>query len=113
MGFSSLDYNLNGQVPKGEDRGEGLLRLRSAGLIQEDEETIHNEDHRHLQDGRQADRGSTQLGAATQDHALPLCRHLPRVLHGEDVSFGPLRCLCIVMDYCEGGDMFHKIARQK
>lgn len=23
------------------------------------------------------------------------------------------RCLCIVMDYCEGGDMFHKIAKQK
>lgn len=23
------------------------------------------------------------------------------------------RCLCIVMDYCEGGDMFNKIAKQK
>ena len=24
-----------------------------------------------------------------------------------------LRCLCIVMDYCEGGDMYHKIAKQR
>jgi len=23
------------------------------------------------------------------------------------------RCLCIVMDYCEGGDMYHKIAKQR
>ena len=32
----------------------------------------------------------------------------------EKMYINPLfRCLCIVMDYCEGGDMFHKIAKQK
>ena len=28
-------------------------------------------------------------------------------------SFMEKMCLCIVMDYCEGGDMFNKIAKQK
>lgn len=47
----SLDYNLNGQVPEGEDSGQGIVRVRCTGGVEEEQEAVYHEDHRHLQDG--------------------------------------------------------------
>lgn len=104
---------MNVKVQEGEDRRQGKFRLRSPGVIKEEQEAVHNENNRYLQDGLEADLGSTHGGATLEDHEISLYRHVSGVIHGENVSHGSCRCLCIVMDYCEGGDMFHKIARQK
>jgi NIMA (never in mitosis gene a)-related kinase len=44
-------------------------------------------------------------------HLLKMLRYPYIVTYRE--SFMEKMCLCIVMDYCEGGDMFHRIAKQK
>ena len=44
-------------------------------------------------------------------HVLKAMRHPYIVTYRE--SFMDKRCLCIVMDYADGGDMYQKIAKQK
>jgi NIMA (never in mitosis gene a)-related kinase len=49
--------------------------------------------------------------ALNEVHVLKAMRHPYIVTYRE--SFMDKRCLCIVMDYADGGDMYHKIAEQK
>jgi len=49
--------------------------------------------------------------ALNEVHVLKAMRHPFIVTYRE--SFMDKRCLCIVMDYADGGDMFKKIAKQK
>jgi len=49
--------------------------------------------------------------ALTEVHVLKSMRHPYIVTYRE--SFMEKRCLCIVMDYADGGDMYNKIAAQK
>ncbi len=46
-----------------------------------------------------------------QIHVLKAMRHPYIITYKE--SFMDKRCLCIVMDYADGGDMYTKIANQK
>ena len=49
--------------------------------------------------------------ALNEVHVLKAMRHPYIVTYRE--SFMDKRCLCIVMDYADGGDMYRKIAKQK
>ncbi len=49
--------------------------------------------------------------ALNEVHVLKAMRHPYIVTYRE--SFIEKRCLCIVMDYCDGGDMYTKINQQK
>eukprot|EP00358_Blepharisma_japonicum_P005070 CAMPEP_0202944944 /NCGR_PEP_ID=MMETSP1395-20130829/5881_1 /ASSEMBLY_ACC=CAM_ASM_000871 /TAXON_ID=5961 /ORGANISM="Blepharisma japonicum, Strain Stock R1072" /LENGTH=346 /DNA_ID=CAMNT_0049644391 /DNA_START=83 /DNA_END=1123 /DNA_ORIENTATION=- len=49
--------------------------------------------------------------ALNEVHVLKAMRHPYIVTYRE--SFMDKRCLCIVMDYADGGDMYNKIAKQK
>ena len=49
--------------------------------------------------------------ALTEVHVLKSMRHPYIVTYRE--SFMEKRCLCILMDYADGGDMYNKIAAQK
>jgi NIMA (never in mitosis gene a)-related kinase len=49
--------------------------------------------------------------ALNEVHVLKAMRHPYIVTYRE--SFMEKKCLCIVMDYADGGDMYTKIAKQK
>jgi len=49
--------------------------------------------------------------ALNEVHVLKAMRHPYIVTYRE--SFIEKRCLCIVMDYCDGGDLYTKINAQK
>ena len=49
--------------------------------------------------------------ALNEVHVLKAMRHPYIVTYRE--SFMDKKCLCIVMDYADGGDMYNKIAKQK
>ena len=49
--------------------------------------------------------------ALNEVHILKAMRHPYIVAYRE--SFMEKRCLCIVMDYAEGGDLYSRIAKQK
>lgn len=60
---------------------------------------------------------SVSMGAAflasvcPQVHVLKAMKHPYIITYKE--SFMDKRCLCIVMDYADGGDLYTKIANQK
>lgn len=49
--------------------------------------------------------------ALNEVHVLKAMRHPYIVTYRE--SFMEKKCLCIVMDYADGGDMYARIAKQK
>ena len=49
--------------------------------------------------------------AINEVHVLKAMRHPYIITYKE--SFMDKRCLCIVMDYADGGDLYTKIANQK
>lgn len=49
--------------------------------------------------------------ALNEVHVLKALRHPYIITYRE--SFMEKKCLCIVMDYADGGDLYARIARQK
>ncbi len=66
-------------------------------------------------DRKQREDAINEVGRAPADrpqvHVLKAMRHPYIITYKE--SFMDRRCLCIVMDYADGGDMYTKIANQK